>query len=496
MMKTSRLSATLITRFVTLLAILASSSNCWAVIVYFNGSTSTDFLNGTNWTPAGVPGNNLVDIYSIDDGLNSMFSGGTTTVKGLRVGSAAKEHAFGETHFGRLTMTGGSLEVIGNNTLAVGRENLINYDAPVGADYNQDTVVDAADYVIWRNTLGSMIDLSADGDGSGTIGAPDYDIWRAGYGNRVNGGEIIMTGSSTLKAYGALIGERTIGLLSIGPVAVVDIRIWDTAVMPNQFGGSEDMRIGGYGPSYAAENFEPGLDGRGLVNVQGTLNAKDLYVSEHGAKGEIQLSGGTVNLNGELIMNFCGACGADPGLLALRSAKVSIVGSSGSFKVGLDPDPMVVDPSLTLKRDIKANSPTAIFSFTADAGGVAPIIVVDNSISSEISGFANIAGAKLELNLDAYTSTSPLTLINAANGHHSGTFGAVTFLGSRTATVNYDVFNGNVFLSNFLGGAGMGSLASAAVPEPSGLLMMTLALGLLLFSFSARAKRQPARSWG
>ena len=34
-------------------------------------------------------------------------------------------------------------------------------------------------------------------------------------------------------------------------------------------------------------------------------------------------------------------------------------------------------------------------------------------------------------------------------GNLSGTFGTVTFLGSRTATVNYDVLNGNVFLNNF-----------------------------------------------
>ena len=113
-MNISRLSAALVTTIGMLFAISAASPDCWAVIVYFDGSTSTDFLNGTNWTPAGVPGNNLVDIYSIDDGLSSTFSGGSTTVKGLRVGSAAKEHPTGEIHFGRLTMTGGTLQVIGS----------------------------------------------------------------------------------------------------------------------------------------------------------------------------------------------------------------------------------------------------------------------------------------------------------------------------------------------------------------------------------------------
>ena len=61
-MNISRLSAALVTTIGMLFAISAASQDCWAVIVYFNGSTSTDFLNGTNWTPAGVPGNNLVDL--------------------------------------------------------------------------------------------------------------------------------------------------------------------------------------------------------------------------------------------------------------------------------------------------------------------------------------------------------------------------------------------------------------------------------------------------
>ena len=107
------------------------------------------------------------------------------------------------------------------------------------------------------------------------------------------------------------------------------------------------MRIGGYGPAYDDFGGEPGLDGDGLVDVQGTLNAKDVYLSEHGGKGEIRLSGGTVNLNGALHMDFCGNCVTDPALLGQRSSKVSIIGSTGIFKVGLDPDPLVVDPIAT-----------------------------------------------------------------------------------------------------------------------------------------------------
>ena len=66
-------------------------------------------------------------------------------------------------------------------------------------------------------------------------------------------------------------------------------------------------------------------------------------------------------------------------------------------------------------RNLLANSPTAIFSFTADSGGVTPIAMVDNV--GETSGIAYIERTKLVLNLDAYTGTSPLTLINAPAGN-------------------------------------------------------------------------------
>jgi hypothetical protein len=174
---------------------------------------------------------------------------------------------------------------------------------------------------------------------------------------------------------------------------------------------------------------------------------------------------------------------------------VTIIGSTGSFKVGLDPDPAVVDP-MPPPRDLLAASTTATFSFTADAGGITPIVVAQN-VLPEPSGTAYINGAKLQLNLDAYTSASPLTLINAPALQLIGTFGSVTFLGSRTATVNYDVANGDVFLSNFHtgSGTGAGSLVSSAVPEPSSLMLIALATGLLLF-VNSRADRRTARCWG
>jgi hypothetical protein len=54
---------------------------------------------------------------------------------------------------------------------------------PLAGDYNHNGTVDAADYVVWRNTLGSTTALDADGDNDGDVDLHDYTVWRAKFGN-------------------------------------------------------------------------------------------------------------------------------------------------------------------------------------------------------------------------------------------------------------------------------------------------------------------------
>lgn len=62
---------------------------------------------------------------------------------------------------------------------------------PLLGDYNDSGVVDSADYVLWRNTLGqSGAGLAADGNNSGTIDSGDYDVWRAHVGQSAGGGAL------------------------------------------------------------------------------------------------------------------------------------------------------------------------------------------------------------------------------------------------------------------------------------------------------------------
>ena len=57
-------------------------------------------------------------------------------------------------------------------------------------DYNDDGTVNAADYTIWRNTLGQSVAVDttgADGNGDGTIGQSDYAIWKTNFGKTIAG---------------------------------------------------------------------------------------------------------------------------------------------------------------------------------------------------------------------------------------------------------------------------------------------------------------------
>jgi hypothetical protein len=65
---------------------------------------------------------------------------------------------------------------------------LVTNSLPLPGDYNRDGVVDAADYVVWRQSLGAVgYRLAADGNGNGAIDSTDYDVWRANFGQTAGG---------------------------------------------------------------------------------------------------------------------------------------------------------------------------------------------------------------------------------------------------------------------------------------------------------------------
>jgi hypothetical protein len=88
---------------------------------------------------------------------------------------------------------------VGQATAATGVVLYEAFDPSAGVvgDYNGNGVVDAGDYTIWRDTLGSTTDLRANGDNTGgsagKIDAADYALWKSRFGATSGSGSIAGT---------------------------------------------------------------------------------------------------------------------------------------------------------------------------------------------------------------------------------------------------------------------------------------------------------------
>jgi subtilisin-like proprotein convertase family protein len=86
-------------------------------------------------------------------------------------------------------------------------QNIVGFDfgerVPVHleGDYNRDTIVDAADYLIWRLQRGLTVAnfAGADGDGDGDVDQDDYNVWLAHFGESLQsqGAAAAVTADST-----------------------------------------------------------------------------------------------------------------------------------------------------------------------------------------------------------------------------------------------------------------------------------------------------------
>jgi alpha-tubulin suppressor-like RCC1 family protein len=70
-------------------------------------------------------------------------------------------------------------------------ESLLVAEPRLEGDYNDNGVVDAADYVVWRDTLEQLVlpGRGADGFANGEITALDYRYWKARFGNTLGAGD-------------------------------------------------------------------------------------------------------------------------------------------------------------------------------------------------------------------------------------------------------------------------------------------------------------------
>jgi hypothetical protein len=83
----------------------------------------------------------------------------------------------------------------------------------LAGDYNEDGTVDAADYTVWRDTLGQTgAGLAADGNGNGNVDAADYSVWKNHFGDVSPG---IGAGSGSLAGAGSVPEPAAIAIVSL-----------------------------------------------------------------------------------------------------------------------------------------------------------------------------------------------------------------------------------------------------------------------------------------
>jgi serralysin len=107
---------------------------------------------------------------------NLSAAGGLETLSNISLAAAGK-------YFARITGADDNVQLY---ELHLGAAALITV---LAGDYNQDGVVDAADYSVWRNSLGAVgSNLAADGNGNSRVDAADYGVWKSNYGRSSGAG--------------------------------------------------------------------------------------------------------------------------------------------------------------------------------------------------------------------------------------------------------------------------------------------------------------------
>ncbi len=162
--------------------------------------------SGTNWSgPNAIAlngtGNNLINSGHIAQSANSYRVSDGVAQKPVMVPSLTT----GERR--QLTALDlAFLRDLGYSTIAL--------DPPTQpGDYNGDGRVDAADYTVWRDSLGRTgTNLAADGDNNNIVNQNDYSIWRTNFGETL-GGSLAGTSVAVPEPAGLAIAVLLLALL-------------------------------------------------------------------------------------------------------------------------------------------------------------------------------------------------------------------------------------------------------------------------------------------
>jgi hypothetical protein len=101
--------------------------------------------------------------------------------------------------------------------------------AGISGDYNRDGVVDAADYTVWRDNVGSTcVPCSgADANCNGFVENGEYQVWKDNFGRNISG-----SAGSGSTAISAVAEPTALQLLILALVAFGIFRIGHVGILP------------------------------------------------------------------------------------------------------------------------------------------------------------------------------------------------------------------------------------------------------------------------
>jgi hypothetical protein len=294
--------------------------------------------------------------------------------------------------------------------------------------------------VVSDDASAGTLNIVSGGDLTAATAGDDFQVAR---GCCNANGVVDLSGTAILRtANNSTVGDRDQGSMHVGPSAqVISTAYW---------------RVGNNGPT-----VDTGLQGNGFLDVEGTFNARAMFIGVNDGTGVVQVRG-----NGKIILT---QQNDNPGFADIdmdfnhnpifqpnQSGTIHMIGSTATFSAR---NLFSQDPGAPIKNQLW---------FTADSSGVSPITlsnavdITNNALRVDLAGFAVAPGQQI-------------LLVDAAPTMITGTFTAVNITGANPAnyTVVYDQPTGNILLRN-------------TVPEPSTVVL--LGFGMIMTIFVARRR--------
>jgi hypothetical protein len=184
----------------------------------YNGTSEPNFLAGfspeyTEWATSLVAGNEGQNIVatnwaqlSFTDWVNAYGGDSTDELPAALLGHNAVVHLTADNVYLDLKFTSWGQPGAGGFSYLRAE--------PSTGDYNHNHIVDAADYTVWRDTLGSTTKLTADGNADKIVNQLDYQFWKDRFGNHAGSGSGASANAAVPEPASALL--FLMGLLAIG----------------------------------------------------------------------------------------------------------------------------------------------------------------------------------------------------------------------------------------------------------------------------------------